>query len=41
MKILEQIEKANNRLIKHIKQSIDSLDIDQEKNNISIILYVY
>ena len=31
MKILEQIEKANDRLIKHIEQSIDSLDIDQEK----------
>lgn len=31
MKILEQIKKANDRLIKHIEQSIDSLDIDQEK----------
>ena len=31
MKILEQIRKANDRLIKHIEQSIDSLDIDQEK----------
>ena len=31
MKILEQIEKANDRLIKHIEKSIDLLDIDQEK----------
>ena len=28
MKILEQLQKANNRLIKHIEQSIDSLDIE-------------
>ena len=28
MKILEQIEKANDRLIKHIEKSIDSLDIE-------------
>ena len=31
MKILEQIRKANQRLLKHIEQQIDSLDIDQEK----------
>lgn len=31
MKILEQIKKANDRLIKHIEQSIDLLEIDQEK----------
>ena len=31
MKILEQLQKANHRLLKHIEQSIDSLDIDQEK----------
>jgi len=30
MKILEQIKKANDRLIKHIEKSIDSLDIDPE-----------
>ena len=31
MKILEQIKKANDRLIKHIEQSIDLLEVDQEK----------
>ena len=31
MKILEQIRKANQRLLKHIEQQIDLLDIDQEK----------
>ena len=41
MKILEQIKKANDRLIKHIEKSIDLLEIDVEKNKISIILYVY
>lgn len=30
MKILEQIKKANDRLLKHIEKSIDSLDIDPE-----------
>ena len=30
MKILEQIKKANDRLIKHIEKYIDSLDIDPE-----------
>ena len=34
MKILEQIRKANDRLIKHIEQQIDSLDIDPENTNI-------
>lgn len=28
MKILEQLKKAKNRLIKHIEQQIDSLDIE-------------
>ena len=40
MKILEQIKKANDRLIKHIEQSIDSLDIDQEKTT-SQSFYVF
>ena len=31
MKILEQIRKANQRLLKHIEQQIDLLDIDPEK----------
>lgn len=31
MKILEQIKKANDRLIKHIEKSIDLLEIDVEK----------
>lgn len=31
MKILEQIEKANDRLIKHIEKSIDLLEVNQEK----------
>ena len=31
MKILEQIKKANDRLIKHIEKSINLLEIDQEK----------
>ena len=31
MKILEQIKKAHDRLIKHIEQSIDLLEIDVEK----------
>ena len=34
MKILEQIKKANDRLIKHIEQSIDLLDIDPENTNV-------
>ena len=40
MKILEQIRKANQRLIKHIEQQIDLLDIDQEKT-ISQSFYVF
>ena len=31
MKILEQIRKANQRLLKHIEQQIDLLEIDVEK----------
>ena len=31
MKILEQIKKANNRLLEHIEKSIDLLEVDQEK----------
>ena len=31
MKILEQIKKANDRLIKHIEQSIDLLEVDPEQ----------
>ena len=31
MGILEQIRKANDRLIKHIEKSIDLLEVDQEK----------
>ena len=34
MKILEQIRKANDRLIKHIEQQIDLLDIDPENTNV-------
>ena len=34
MKILEQIRKANHRLLKHIEQQIDSLDIDPENTNV-------
>lgn len=34
MKILEQIKKAHDRLIKHIEQSIDSLDIDPEQTSV-------
>mgnify|MGYP006050113205 FL=1 len=34
MKILEQIRKANQRLIKHIEQQIDLLDIDPENTNV-------
>ena len=30
MKILEQIKKANDRLIKHIEKSIDLLEVDPE-----------
>ena len=31
MKILEQIKKANDRLIKHIEKELDLLEIDVEK----------
>lgn len=34
MKILEQIRKANQRLLKHIEQQIDLLDIDPENTNV-------
>ena len=34
MKILEQLQKANHRLLKHIEQQIDSLDIDPENTNV-------
>ena len=34
MKILEQIRKAHDRLIKHIEQSIDLLEIDPENTNV-------
>ena len=34
MKILEQLRKANHRLLKHIEQQIDSLDIDPENTNV-------
>ena len=34
MKIFEQLKKANNRLIKHIEQSIDLLYIDPENTNV-------
>lgn len=41
MKILEQIKKANDRLIKHIEQSIDSLDIDPEQIQVqSYYMYI-
>ena len=34
MKILEQLKKANQRLLKHIEQQIDLLDIDPENTNV-------
>ena len=34
MKILEQIRKANDRLIKHIEQQIDLLEVDPEQTTI-------
>ena len=34
MKILEQIRKANQRLLKHIEHQIDLLDIDPENTNV-------
>ncbi len=34
MKILEQIRKAHDRLIKHIEKSIDLLNIDPEFTNV-------
>lgn len=34
MKILEQIRKANDRLVKHIEQSIDLLEVDPEQTKI-------
>ena len=34
MKILEQLQKANHRLLKHIEQQIDLLDIDPENTNV-------
>ena len=34
MKVLEQIKKANDRLIKHIEQQIDLLEIDPENTNV-------
>ena len=34
MKILEQLQKANQRLLKHIEQQIDLLDIDPENTNV-------
>ena len=34
MKILEQIRKANDRLLKHIEHQIDLLDIDPENTNV-------
>lgn len=34
MKILEQIEKANDMLIKHIEKHIDLLELDQEKTKL-------
>ena len=34
MKILEQIKKANDILIKHIEKSIDLLELDQEKTKL-------
>ena len=40
MKILEQIRKANDRLIKHIEQSIDLLEIEAEKTK-SQSYYMY
>ena len=41
MKILEQIRKANQRLLKHIEQQIDLLDIDPENTNVqSFYMYI-
>ena len=41
MKILEQIKKANDRLIKHIEKSIDLLDIDPEQIQVhSYYMYI-
>ena len=41
MKILEQIKKANHRLLKHIEQQIDLLDIDPENTNVqSFYMYI-
>ena len=41
MKILEQIRKANDRLIKHIEQSIDLLEIDAEQIHVqSFYMYI-
>ena len=34
MTIIEQIRKANQRLLKHIEQQIDLLDIDPENTNV-------
>ena len=41
MKILEQIKKAHDRLIKHIEKSIDLLDIDPEQIQVhSYYMYI-
>lgn len=41
MKILEQLQKANHRLLKHIEQQIDSLDIDPEQIQVhSYYMYI-
>lgn len=41
MKILEQLKKANNRLLKHIEQQIDLLNIDPENTNVqSFYMYI-
>lgn len=40
MKILEQIKKANDRLLKHIEKSIDLLEVDPEKTT-SQSFYIY
>lgn len=41
MKIIEQIRKANQRLLKHIEQQIDLLDIDPENKNVqSFYMYI-
>ena len=34
MKILEQIKKAQDRLVKHIEESIDLLEIDPEQTSV-------